>query len=179
MINPGRITRDDGIQAYLAEALGIVGSKVIPSKENSPAPNDHYATYLEISNTPVGVDNTRADARAGDDTVLDFSVRGVRSVKYRVQTYRDGGADSLRRLLMYHLTPLGQLAIDRNGLVFRTVGDIKDVGLILSDEWEERFSVDITFWIADTLAMDINSLASASIIITSENGDTEVIVDAD
>ena len=174
MIDPTGISRDDRVQVYLAEAMGISGSLVIPnddlSDNSTPAPNDPFASYGEISETAVGVDNRRYRNHETDQTLMTFTLRGIREVVYSVQAFRAGSRDRIRRLLSYHLTPLGQLALDRANIVFKSASEVRKISEIISDDWEERFGVDITFSIADVVTQDVNAIASIPIQINKSDG---------
>lgn len=173
MVNPNSLTRNRRVQTYLAAAMGIPGPRVIKGKDaGNPAPNELYATYIILADRELGVDNIRTTAK-GDGTLMDHSIRGEREVTYSVQTYREGAEDAIRRLQNFHLRPDGERALFQNSLFFNEIGDIREIGSIISGEWEERFATEIIFTVVTTDTDEINSIGSVGITI-NESAETDI-----
>ncbi len=168
MRTPLQLDLERAVRAYVAAATGIPSERVIPGNDNHPAPNMLYATVLFMNRQKNGLDALYAQKVDGN---VNYAVRGSRVVNFSVQFYRSPAVfDAAEALIGFSDTPQGQLILGQLGLVFKDAGDAKNLSKIMSDQFEQRAQVDLSFSVAETEAQIIPSIVSADIGILEESG---------
>ena len=183
MITPTREEIENRVHEYIVAATGLPANRVVVAEQSRPARNETYGSFKFLPTLQVGEDEvlTTNNVTPGS-TLVDTKIRGTRRAIFSVQFFRAGAYDIARRLLNYHLTPMGLLIMKRNDLVFGSVSDVKALDQIVSDRWEEHAGVDLEFFYTETRVEEWPSIGTVSTAIdktdTTDYTETVEVTDA-
>lgn len=165
MADPLQVDLDKKIRKFVSLASGLSSKFVIPGNDSNPAPNEPYASVLEITKVGSGIDSEVA--RTGPTDILKTMKRsGRREITYSVQFYKTGAADFAEGLLNYASTSTGQLWLAENSLTWVIAGPVQNLDSIMGSKFEIRRAVDITLRYQSTSQEDINTIGSVEIDLT-------------
>ena len=121
--------------------LSPAGQRVIKGDGRGPAPNGLYVSVLVISQVVEGTPYQDVSYfRFPYDWIGTVStVRGT----FSVQFYRAGARDLARRFVVWCSSPSGLEAAAELNLTFLRASDVRQLDAIISDDWEERASIDL------------------------------------
>ena len=174
---PLQDTLDVAVRKFVSLASGLDSSLVILGKDNNPAPNEPYASVLNIISIGVGIDSeVPTDGPTATETTLKH--KGTRRITYSVQFYRSGAADNAEGLLSYASTALGQLFLAQNNLTWKLAGDVRDIGAVMGSKYEDRRAVDIELSYISRRNIDVNRIGSVEIDFTmSDSTDINEVIE--
>ena len=145
MVSPSRQTIERRVRAFVADGSGLDRSKVIPANEGpepKPSPSGLYATVLLI--TPSMRGSTPAVRQTLAEGNVVHKTRSVVRDVYSVQWFRAGAQDAARTFAAWIPSPDGlDGQVDGSFTVLRVANGAR-VDEIVSKEWEERASLDLT-----------------------------------
>ena len=168
MIAPTTATLEAKIRAYVAAGSGLdPGKHVIPGNDKGPAPKELYATVLLVTSTGQGVPY-RIVSNANVD-VNDETVRTVRA-QYSVQWFRKGARDAAQQFATWTSSFAGIQDAAERRLTFLGVSAVRQIDLIVSDDWEERAGVDLDVGYLESVTQQTTAIESVGIGFAPDSG---------
>lgn len=155
---------DAAVRLFVATASGVDRAKVIPAQDNAPAPDGLYASVKRLEQLNNGIDCQKI--RNGDDETVDVILRGNRSILYSVQFYREGSFHAASEMPMFAQSPQGSEALARLGAVWRGASSVRDLTALISNNWEERASIDIRIGTTIKKTQTVNAVTSVDITVS-------------
>ena len=142
MAEPLQNDLDVSVRAFVAEASGLDPSLVIPGNDGHPAPNDPYASVLEITEVGNGIDAEVVKPGVSDVT-KNLRQVGSRTILYSVSFYKTGAGDAIKNLLSFPASTNGQIFLAQNDLTWVRSGTVRRLDSVMGSKFEERRQVDI------------------------------------
>lgn len=162
MFTPGHEDLEERLKAWVAEGSGINYDHVLSGKQNFPAPNVIYSTVLLITPATIGTPSRRWIEESGV-----YKYETVASVKdiYSVQFFRKGSRDAARRFAVWAYSPDARDSARAKAFTFHTIRNQREMGAIVSAEWEERFGLDLTIGYTQRYVADREAQSAITIAI--------------
>ena len=168
MIAPATATLEANIRAYVAAGSDLdADTHVFPGNDKGPAPKELYATVLLVTSASQGVPYrivTNADVDLDDETV-----RTVRA-QYSVQWFRDGARDAAQQFATWTSSFAGIQDAAERRLTFLGVSAVRQIGLIVSDGWEERAGLDLDVGYLESVTQQTTAIESVGIGFAPDAG---------
>ena len=167
-IAPTTQTIERNIRSYVAEGAALSTSLVIAANKPGVSPTEPYATVLLVSDTLEGY--TWSSDAAHDDGIEQTSYESV-NARYSVQFFRTGARDRALTFRLWAYSQSGVLSASRRGITLYTASTVLQTDRVVSEEWEERASIDIDLGIVRQIQNVIN-LAETISIVAERDGET-------
>lgn len=149
-------TVDRVVRGYVAAGSGLPAERVIPANAAGPAPVEAYSAVLLISSEREGRGWVTYATGA---TITARTVASI-AARYQVQFYRDGAHELATRFRQWTESPGGIMYAQQHGIVYAACTEAVEVDSVISDEWEERASIELTIGHYRTLVQDVGIINS-------------------
>ena len=173
MINPSRDGLLKNVIEYVSASTGLVQSDIIRGNQNAPIPTGaNYSTVLYVSSVSDGTVNIEKSANI-DPQKIDYKIRGKRFYLFSIQFYRTGAVDLGKELMLYHETPAGEIFLQSALFSVRLVNEITQVSAVVSENFEERATIDFNVIVSETKNLVVNKVASIDVEL-SFDGNSDI-----
>ena len=150
---------DRTIRRFVAAGSGLANTHVIPTRRMGPAPKEQYATVLIFDDTRRGFGRTRYEGTT-TQTRRTFASRRITA---SVQWLRKGSGVSAERFMQWTSTPAAREWCRDHGLTFQECGPLRDLSMIFSESYEERWGLDLTVDVASEFSDTIGTVGSLDV----------------
>ena len=136
------------IRQILRELWGLDEGAVRPANQHAPLPTTGvFATVLVQSTRRDGYDDVALAENEDNDELVDENIVGQRALICSVQAFRAGAGDLINRAAALLQSSAGVAKCAAANVSLIRVGDPRDLSQISLQEWEERWQVDIEFYV--------------------------------
>lgn len=153
------------VRQWVALGSGMASKLVGPDEAKGGRPEGIlYATVSMSGMARDGFSWTRraalTDANAG--TELSDEVESATAF-FSAQWYRDGAMDAARLFRLWASSPLGRMEAEKRGITLISLGEIRDLASLISEEWEERAQIDVQIGLISTARITTDVVGSLSV----------------
>ncbi|MCP4482073.1 MAG: hypothetical protein GY817_04640 [bacterium] len=159
------------IHDWTSGITGIALNRVIWSHGNAPAPSLPYIT-LEVFN---GLSKDGTPSMDYDTEAQKFKSRITKKFTLTVQAFGNMALELLEKIQNGADNPLELEKLIKNGISVVRTYEIANINKLINTEYENRYSMDIDFYISDT--NELTGLEPIEKIEMSGNVDDRQILD--
>lgn len=161
-----------GLMAWCTAEIG--STVFIMQNQNAQVPPTGSFCVLNVLNViKIGQDAAFYKYLPITDKIQE-TIEGPRSLTISINFYRDSAFDQILQLQASLKKQRVTELLYKNGLSFQNVSDIRNLTGIISAKWEERYQMDVNFYVTSTYSEQLERIIKVPVkgnvdgIITSQ-----------